>query len=102
MAMRDFEISKRLKNSDVRSKIWLPIRITKHMIQIMNGSHFLDLKVVDSRSQKWNLRFYTRPNGRGRGPVFTAGWPRLVKPKVFGSAMSSASMVIKSELVMDN
>ncbi|KAK0602773.1 hypothetical protein LWI29_036808 [Acer saccharum] len=47
----------------------------------MNGSHFLNLKVVDSRSQKWKLRYYTRPNGKKRGPVFTAGWRQFIKAK---------------------
>ncbi|KAK0599974.1 hypothetical protein LWI29_011115 [Acer saccharum] len=47
----------------------------------MNGNHFLNLKVVDSRSQKWKLRYYTRPNGRRRSPVFTAGWRQFVRAK---------------------
>ncbi|KAK0602690.1 hypothetical protein LWI29_036002 [Acer saccharum] len=41
----------------------------------------MNLKVVDSRSQKWKLLYYTRPNGKKRGPVFTVGWPRFVKAK---------------------
>ncbi|KAK0587000.1 hypothetical protein LWI29_015949 [Acer saccharum] len=36
---------------------------------------------MDSRSQKWKLRYYTRPSGKKRGPVFTAGWSRFVKAK---------------------
>ncbi|KAK0599899.1 hypothetical protein LWI29_009632 [Acer saccharum] len=38
-------------------------------------------RVVDSRSQKWKLRYYTRPNGKKRGPVFTASWRQFVKAK---------------------
>ncbi|KAK0599397.1 hypothetical protein LWI29_004892 [Acer saccharum] len=37
--------------------------------------------VMDSRGRKWKLRYYTRPNGRRRSPVFTAGWRRFVKAK---------------------
>ncbi|KAK3200505.1 hypothetical protein Dsin_023920 [Dipteronia sinensis] len=55
--------------------------MVEHMFPMMNGSHLLNLKVVDSRSQKWKLRYYTRPNGRKRGPVFTAGWRRFTKAK---------------------
>ncbi|TXG62284.1 hypothetical protein EZV62_013647 [Acer yangbiense] len=33
------------------------------MDSIMNGRHYVDLKVVDARSQEWILRYYTRHNG---------------------------------------
>ncbi|TXG65129.1 hypothetical protein EZV62_006404 [Acer yangbiense] len=79
MAMRHFKISKILTCSDIRSKIGLPNDMVEHMIPIMNGQHSMDLKVVDSRSQKWKLRYYTRPNGKKKGPIFTTGWCRFVE-----------------------
>ncbi|TXG65136.1 hypothetical protein EZV62_006411 [Acer yangbiense] len=81
MAMRHFKISKILTYSDIRSKFGLPNEMVEHMIPIMNGQHSMDLKVVDSRSQKWKLRYYTRPYGKKIGPVFTAGWRRFVEAK---------------------
>ncbi|KAK0601151.1 hypothetical protein LWI29_021667 [Acer saccharum] len=36
---------------------------------------------IPRAGRKWKLRYYTRPNGRRRSPVFTAGWRRFVKAK---------------------
>ncbi|KAK0601231.1 hypothetical protein LWI29_022354 [Acer saccharum] len=47
----------------------------------MNGQNSVVLKVVDSRSQKWKLRYYTRPNGKKKGPLFTTGWCQFVEAK---------------------
>ncbi|KAK4840214.1 hypothetical protein QYF36_002587 [Acer negundo] len=81
MAMWHFKISKFLTYSDIRSKIGLPNEMVEHMIPIMNGQHFMVLKVVDSRGQKWEFCYYTRPNGKKKGPVFTTGWPQFVEAK---------------------
>ncbi|TXG65133.1 hypothetical protein EZV62_006408 [Acer yangbiense] len=81
MAMRHFKISKILTYSDIRSKIGLPNEMVEHMIPIMNGQNSVVLKVVDSRSQKWKLCYYTRPNGKKKGPLFTTGWCQFVEAK---------------------
>ncbi|TXG65205.1 hypothetical protein EZV62_006480 [Acer yangbiense] len=67
--------------SDITSKPALPTEIVEHMNPIMKGRHFLDLKVVDTRSQEWILRYYTRPNGNRECPVFTTGWRQFVQDK---------------------
>ena len=75
------KISKFLTYSDITSKIALPIEIVEPMIPIMNGKNFVDLKVVDSRDQKWKFRYYTRPNRNRKAPVFTIGWLQFVRAK---------------------
>ncbi|TXG48795.1 hypothetical protein EZV62_024670 [Acer yangbiense] len=81
MSLSKFQISKILTESDIISKIGLPIEIVEHMNPIMNNRHYLDLKVVDARNQEWILLYYTRPNGDREGPVFTTGWRRFVRDK---------------------
>ena len=73
MATPYFKISKILTQSDI-SKPVLPTEIEEHMIPFMRGKHFVDLTAVDSRNQLWPLRYYTRPNGNRKVPVFTTGW----------------------------
>ncbi|KAI9185372.1 hypothetical protein LWI28_006597 [Acer negundo] len=75
-----FKFSKNLGKSDI-DKLALPEQTVEHMNPMMNGSHFLDLIVVDARSQEWKLRYYTRPNGNKKSPVFTIGWREFVRAK---------------------
>ncbi|KAK3200458.1 hypothetical protein Dsin_023873 [Dipteronia sinensis] len=84
MAMLRFEVSKKLVRSDILGndiKLALPEQTVEHMKPIMNDSHFLDLKVVDARGQEWELHYYTRPNGKKKGPVFTTGWREFAGDK---------------------
>ncbi|TXG65111.1 hypothetical protein EZV62_006386 [Acer yangbiense] len=80
MATPYFKISKFLTMSDI-SKPALPFRIVKPMIKIMRGANFMDLKAVDPREKEWKLRYYTRPKGKRKGPVFTAGWRKFARAK---------------------
>ncbi|KAI9185380.1 hypothetical protein LWI28_006637 [Acer negundo] len=110
MAMRHFKISKILTYSDIRSKIGLPNEMLEHMIPIMNGQHSMVLKVVDSRSQKWKLLYYTRPTGKKKGPVFTTGWRRFVEAKhlqvgdeltFYGHQVTAADGKLKTEYMIE-
>ncbi|KAK3223538.1 hypothetical protein Dsin_010563 [Dipteronia sinensis] len=78
--MPPFKFSKNLIKSDI-DKLALPEQTVEHMIPMMNGQNSMDLKVVDSRSQEWELRYYTRPNGKKKSPVFTKGWREFVQDK---------------------
>ncbi|TXG65132.1 hypothetical protein EZV62_006407 [Acer yangbiense] len=80
MAMLQFTISKLLTNSDINTKLALPTQILVH-IPVMEGNHFLDLQVMDSKEQQWTLRYYTRPGGNRASPVFTVGWLQFVRAK---------------------
>ncbi|TXG65146.1 hypothetical protein EZV62_006421 [Acer yangbiense] len=79
MAMQ-FKISKLLTYSDITTKLVLPTQIRVH-IPIMEGNHFLDLQVMDSKEQMWTLRYYTRPAGNRASPVITVGWLEFVRAK---------------------
>ncbi|KAI9185055.1 hypothetical protein LWI28_003753 [Acer negundo] len=80
MAMLQFTTSKLLTNSDINTKLALPTQILVN-IPIMEGKHFLDLQVMDSKEQVWTLRYYTRPSGNRANPVFTVGWLQFVRAK---------------------
>ncbi|KAI9187006.1 hypothetical protein LWI28_023293 [Acer negundo] len=81
MALRNFKISKSLTKSDISSKPALPSEMVDHINPVMNGQHFVDLMVADIRGHKWPLRYYTRPNGNKKGPVFTNGWREFAREK---------------------
>ncbi|KAI9185782.1 hypothetical protein LWI28_010590 [Acer negundo] len=82
MALPHFRVTKRLTYSDIFSKLELPTLIQNHMIPFMNGNHFLDLMAADIWGQQWPLRYYTRPAGHHKGPIFTKnGWCQFVEAK---------------------
>ncbi|TXG65143.1 hypothetical protein EZV62_006418 [Acer yangbiense] len=79
--MSNFQIPKILTQSDITRKIFLPTRILKHF-PIPQGTHFVDLWVIDPTEQMWwPLRLYTRPTGKRACPVFTVGWRYFVRDK---------------------
>ncbi|TXG65130.1 hypothetical protein EZV62_006405 [Acer yangbiense] len=80
MSKPPFTVSKLLTNSDISTKPALPTEIHQH-IPIPQGTHFVDLKVTDSREQVCTLRYYTRPSGNRANPVFTVGWLQFVRAK---------------------
>ncbi|KAI9186826.1 hypothetical protein LWI28_021376 [Acer negundo] len=75
-----FKFSKNLGKFDI-DKLVLPEQTVEHMNPMMNGSHFLDLTVLDARSQEWKLRYHARPSEDKQGPVFTTGWREFVQTK---------------------
>ncbi|KAI9185517.1 hypothetical protein LWI28_028758 [Acer negundo] len=76
----NFKISKLLSEYDITKKLVLPNRILVH-IPIPQGVHFVDLQAMDTMEQIWTLRYYTRPSGNRKGPVFTVGWLGFVQNK---------------------
>ncbi|KAI9186418.1 hypothetical protein LWI28_017048 [Acer negundo] len=80
MAIPLFKISKLLTEYDITIKLVLPTWILTH-IPISGGIHFVDLQVMDTTEQVWTLRYYTRPSGNRKYPVFTVGWLKFVRVK---------------------
>ncbi|KAI9187196.1 hypothetical protein LWI28_025369 [Acer negundo] len=80
MAIPLFKISKLLTEYDITIKLVLPTWILAH-IPISGGIHFVDLQVMDTTEQVWTLRYYTRPSGNRKYPVFTVGWLKFVRVK---------------------
>ncbi|KAK0601344.1 hypothetical protein LWI29_023323 [Acer saccharum] len=72
----EFVRVKRLRVGDELTFYGHQVRDTDGELRMQYG-----IQVVDSRSQKWKLRYYTRPYGKKIGPVFTAGWRRFVEAK---------------------
>ncbi|KAK0600870.1 hypothetical protein LWI29_019052 [Acer saccharum] len=73
--LKNFEISKVLTESDIKSNPVLPTEIQDHMIPFMNGRDFLELTAVDMWGHDWKLCYDTK------GPFFTTGWSQYVDAK---------------------
>ncbi|KAK4840929.1 hypothetical protein QYF36_021623 [Acer negundo] len=80
MAIPLFRISKLLTDYDITIKLVLPTWILAH-IPIPGGIHFVDLQVMDTMERVWTFRYYTRPNGNRKYPIFTVGWLEFVRVK---------------------
>ena len=80
MSQPSFTVIKFLTDYDITKKPALPTKIMEH-IPILQGTHFVDLQVMDSRDQVWTLRLYIRPSGNRANPVFTVGWLEFVQAK---------------------
>ncbi|TXG65244.1 hypothetical protein EZV62_006519 [Acer yangbiense] len=70
--LKNFEISKVLTESDIKSNPVLPTEIQDHMIPVMNGRDFLEVTAVDMWGHEWKLCYDTK------GPFFTTGWSQYV------------------------
>ncbi|TXG65139.1 hypothetical protein EZV62_006414 [Acer yangbiense] len=80
MSKPPFTVYKLLTNSDITFYPALPTEILQH-IPIPKGTNFVDLQVTDSMEKNWTLRYYTRPSGNRKNPVFTVGWLQFVRAK---------------------
>ncbi|KAK0599207.1 hypothetical protein LWI29_003261 [Acer saccharum] len=51
--------------------------------QILGGGRrmLMEAMVMDTTEQVWTLRYYTRPSGNRKYPVFTVGWLEFVRVK---------------------